>query len=436
MEWYFALASIVGALVFLLILGLPVAFSLAFVSLGTIVIVKGLGAGIDILTYLPFSSVVSWNFTMMPAYILMAEVLVFTGVTQDLYDMLWKWLGKLPGGLALASVGACAIFASLCGGSVLTAIAIGLIAIPEMLKRNYDKGLATGSVAGAGSLGILIPPSIIMIIYGVVVEQPIGKLFIAGIIPGIILATLFSLYILIRVKMKPALAPHIEEQPSWGEKFRSLRAVAWPMAIVMLVLGGIYGGVFNATEAGGIGAVAAILICLIQGKLSWSNLRPALLRTVRACGFIAFIIIGAMMFAYVLSYWLIAQEMAEWIIGLGVSRWVILLGVMLVCVFLGMLLEPVSIIFITMPIFFPSLMALGFDPIWLGVLLVVNMELANMTPPVGLNVFAIYGLTKHLGVSLGDVFKGVTPFALVDVLMLIILCIFPELALWLPSTMW
>jgi tripartite ATP-independent transporter DctM subunit len=372
-------------------------------------------------------------FIILPLFIFMAEVMFFTGIGDEAFNAAHKWLGRLPGGLCMAGVVACGIFAAVCGSSTATAATIGLVAMPGLMDRGYAKDLSAGSLAAGGTLGILIPPSGIMILYGIITETSIGDLFIAGFIPGIMMVALFCLYILFRAVIKPEAAPPLPGV-SWSERFSSLIPI-WAVIVVMLViLGGIYAGVATPTEVAALGAFITTLFALGRGKLSWSNLRESFLRTARTTCFVFFIVIGAMSFGWLLAYLDIPYRLGEVIVNADLSPLLILVLMNVTLLFLGCFIDPAGMLVLTMPLFFPIAKKFGFDPVWFGVIMTMNMECGNITPPVGLNLFVMKGICPD-DVTIGDIVKGVVPFFILLLVGMVLIIAFPQIALWLPGTM-
>lgn len=433
MEIWTLTIIVFGLLVLLLCLGVPISFALCgLATLGIFFIwgPKGL--------YLMFNTAYgeSTNFLLLaiPLFVFMANMLKFSGMGDQLYEVVYRWMGRIPGGLAMGTVVICALFAAMAGISSVATISMGLIALPSMIKRNYHKNLAMGSIAAGGALGILIPPSIIMILYGAVAEVSIGKLFIGGIIPGILLCLIFIIYIFFRTLINRDLAPPVQEKYSFKQKIEVLRGVILPILLVFLVLGVIYGGVCTPTEASAVGAFGAVFCAIVYRKLTWSNLKTALWDTMKLNAMVFWIIIGALSFSHFLAYAEIQDLIHETIMALKVSPWLILLSMQLVFFILGMFLDPAGIIMLTTPIFVPIVTALGFDPLWFGILFVINMEMAYITPPFGFNLFILKGVVPP-NISMTDIYRSIVPFVVLQAICLILVMVFPELALWLPSKM-
>jgi C4-dicarboxylate transporter DctM subunit len=422
------LVLLVGAMILLLFAGLPVAFSLASVGAAGFYALLG---GIDSFAQIPliaYKSLDDFVLASIPLYVLLSHILLTGKVGSDLFEVANKWFRHFPGGLGIATVIACAIFAAISGSSVATAVTIGTVAIPEMLARNYPKPLVLGLVAGGGTLGILIPPSIPMILYGAITGESVGALFIAGIIPGILLTGMFILYVVLFAAKN--LPP--QEPAPWSERIDGLKKSSWGLFLPLLIIGGIYSGAFTPTEAAAVGVVYSLFITFVVYRtLTWRDMPHILLDTVRTNAMILAIIIGAMLFGFVLTILRLPQELTELVTRFEMNRWVVFLAINLLLGFLGCILETVSIILITVPILYPLIMGLGFDPIWFAIILVVNMELALITPPVGMNLFVIQGICPDTRMS--EIIKGVLPFGLMMIATIAILAFIPQLATWLPK---
>ena len=429
---YIILLAIILSLVSLIVLGVPLAVSLAAVAFSGIVITQGID-GLSVISTITFRTVNNYVLTPIPLFIFMGELLIFSGISKTAFDVAYKWLGRLPGGLAVAGNESCALFAAISGSSPATTATVGLVSIPEMLKRGYDKGLATGSLAAGGALGVLIPPSILMIIYGVAAEQSVGQLFMAGLIPGIMLDIMMSLYIIGRCSLNPELGPRARAI-SWADTLISTWKLLPIFLLLLLILGTIYLGIATPTEAGGIGAFGALCLVIIYGKFTWSRLHDALVGTVTTTSFILLLFIAAHYFGYILSYLEIPQTVIRSISGLEISRWWIMIALNIMYIIMGCFMDPASIILITAPIVIPIIQNLGFDLIWFGIVYVVNMEMGNVTPPFGFNLYVLKGIVPK-DVSLDDIIRGSLPFIVVQSAALALVMIFPQIILWLPSKM-
>ncbi len=422
-----------GIVGFLLLLSLEVPIGLSFATAGTlgIVAIQGWGPGLNLLGQSFYTWTSSYVLCTIPLFVLMGQFAFHSGISGDLYTAAYRWIGRLPGGLALATNIACTGFAACTGSSVASAATMTVIAYPEMQKANYDPRLSTGCIAAGGTLGILIPPSTIFIVYGIITETSINELFIAGILPGFLISALFCTLIFVMCKRNPRLGPP-GESFSWKEKLSSLKGVFWMLGLFILVIGGLYVGIFAPSEAGTIGAFGAFVMALAKGKLTKASLLTTLKETVQFTSFALLILIGAMIFSNFLTLSGLPEALTGWIATLSVSPVVILLMILALYIPLGAIMEPLDTILLTIPIVFPIIMKLGFSPIWFGVLIVIISELSLITPPVAMNLYVVQGITK---VPLQVVSRGILPFLLILVFGLIILVAFPEISLFLPRTM-
>ncbi len=425
---------LVMVLLFLLMgLGSPIFVSLGLSGLFGIYLITGI-RGLFQLPASIFAQLDSFTLVAIPLFILMGEIIFITGIGKDIYNAFSKWLNKVPGGLAIASIYSCALFGAMSGVSIAGVATIGTMAIPEMLKRGYDKGLSAGSIAAAGALAVLIPPSISFILYGAISGESVGKLFIGGIIPGIVLATMMAIYVYVKVLRNPSLAPREPGHITFREKLASLKRL-WPvLLLVVIVLGTIYTGIATPTEAGAIGVFGAFFIALVYGKLSWNTFLSSLGKATHVTVIILIILASAYTFSQFLNLIRLPEMVAMWLTGLHLHRMIIMLIIMGVLIVLGCLIDGASLIIVTTPILLPTVTALGFSPLWYGILLVLNVEIAVITPPVGLNLYTMKGIVGDQ-ISLGEIIKGTAPFIIVDILALLLFMFWPELALWLPGKM-
>ncbi|MFH1646718.1 MAG: TRAP transporter large permease [Chloroflexota bacterium] len=379
----------------------------------------------------PYSNIAFYPITVIPLFILMGAVVANTGVSGDLYNTANKWVGKTRGGLAMATVVATAMFAAICGSSAATAATMGRVALPQMKRHNYDDKLATGCVAAGGTMGILIPPSMGFILYGILTETSIGKLFMAGIIPGILEAVFYMATIWIMCKWKPSLGPP-GEGSTLKQKIFALKGTWAMLVLFILVMGGIYMGVFTPTEAGAIGAFGAILISFVSRKLTWHNLRGSVVETAQTTAMIVFMIVGAFILMRFLAISKLPFFIGELVAGLPVPPMMILVAIIIMYIILGCFLDVFAAIILTIPIIFPAVLSMGFDTIWFGVIMVRIMEIGLITPPFGLNVFIMSTVTD---VPIGTIFRGVIPFVIADFVHVALLVAVPALSLFLPNTM-
>ena len=421
---------IVGFTLLLLILlasGLPVAFSLGLGGVAGMILFMGGDGALAQLPIIGYKSLDDFVLTAVPMYILMSQILLTGKVGNDLFELANKWLRHLPGGLGIATVMACAVFAAITGSSVACAVTIGAIAIPEMLARGYDRQLVLGAVAAGGTLGILIPPSIPMILYGAITDESIGKLFMSGVIPGVIMTLMFTAIVVYRSRNLQR-----EAAATWEERISALKKSIWGLFLPIIVVGGIYTGIFTPTEAAGIGTVYSLFITFcVYRTLSFKDMPGILNDTIKTTCMIFAIMIGASLFGFVLTILDAPQALTNYVAALNTNRWFVFLAINGLLLFLGCILESVSIIFITLPILFPLIMSLGFDPIWFNVVMLLNLELALITPPVGMNLFVLQGISPDSKMT--EIVKGVIPFGLAMFVLIFILCLFPELAIWLPT---
>ncbi len=430
---YLAILSIFF-LIILLLCGLHVAVSLGLVGVVGFAMITDWSAGVGLLRTTPYKVVANFTFFAIPVFILMGQFANHGGLSSDIYSVVQKWMGRVRGGLAMATTASCAAFAAACGSSVATAATFTQVALPEMLKYGYDKRLATGAIAASGTLGALIPPSGLMIIYGIITEQSIGKLLIAGLIPGLISALIYMGMISFWVKLQPEIAPLIEERPPLREKLLSLYRVWGIVTLSAIVMGAIYLGIATPTEAGAFGAFGAFMIMILKGSFTLKRLRNTVLDTATSTTMLFTIIIGAYIFSRFLAVTNVGPELADYLVSSGLSRYVVLAGFLLLYIFLGMFMDPAAMMAITLPIVFPIVIEMGFSGIWFGVLVIKTSEIGLITPPVGMNVYTV-NAAAHGMVRLEEIFKGILPFFLMDIVTLIILVTFPQISLWLPNQM-
>ena len=426
--------GIVGIIVLIVLLysKMPVGFAMGFLGLIGFSYVVSFDAGLNLLARDVWDVFSSYNLTVIPLFVFMGQIAFHAGISRRLYDSAYVLLGHRRGGLAMTTVGACAAFSAICGSTNATAATMATVALPEMKRYGYDMGLATGTVAAAGSLGILIPPSVIFIVYGILTEQSIGKLFAAGILPGILLCFLFLLTIHLRVVKNPSLAPP-GPKSNIREKFRSFAGILETMILFALVMGGIFFGLFTPTEAAAIGAFMTLLIAIIRRQLHWKGFIQSLADTTKISCMIMVIVTGAVIFGHFMAITRIPYMLADYVSSLPLPPHAIIGVIILVYLVGGCFMDALAMIMLTIPIFFPVVTTLGFDPIWFGVVIVLITEMGVITPPVGVNVYVVYGVAKD--VPLEAIFKGVMPMLLALLLCNVILILFPSIALFLPSLM-
>ena len=428
------LIGIIGILVLIIFLfsNMPVGFVMAFIGFVGFSVIRGLGPGLSIVAKDVFEVFSSYGLTVVPLFVFMGQLSFYSGISRRLYDSAYVLMGSRRGGLAMATVGACAGFSAISGSTNATAATMATVTLPEMKRYGYDMGLATGTVAAAGSLGILIPPSVIFIVYGILTEQSIGKLFAAGIFPGILLSILFLLVIYIRVHRNPALAPP-GEKTSIQHKLRSFMGVAETLLLFAMVMGGIFFGIFTPTEAAAVGAFFTLLLAIIRKQLSWSGFLKSIADTTRISCMVMVIVAGATIFGHFMAVTRVPFELANWVTNLPLPGFAIMIVIILIYLFGGCFMDAFAMIMLTIPIFFPVAQALGYDPIWFGVVIVLITEMGVVTPPVGINVYVVYGVAKD--VPLEVIFKGVLPMLLALLICNMVILFFPQIALFLPSLM-
>ncbi len=426
----------VGILFMLLLLALsvPVSFAMGFAGLGGFAYLWSLDHAISLSVITAYTKSNSFMLACIPLFILMGQIVFRSGLAKNLFSSMSKWLAGLPGGLAMAVTAASACFASVCGSSPATAATMGAMALPEMKKFGYSSILATGCVAAAGTLGILIPPSIPMVIYGIMTEQSIGRLFIAGIVPGIISAILYMLMIYFRAKHNPRIAPPGPSSTLF-EKVKSLSKIWTVMLLFIMVIGGIYFGIFTPTEASAVGAFVALIIGFAKKSLSRHNFLSALEETTRVTAMILAIIVGAVIFSTFMVTTGLPEAVAGFVANMSMNRYFILIGMLFVYLVLGCVMDVIGIIVLTVPLFFPIIMELGFNPIWFGIILTKMIEVSLITPPVGINCLIIKSVAGA-DVTVGQIFRGVGWFFVTDIIAIVILLIFPQISLFLPDLMY
>lgn len=414
----------------LLILGVPVAFSLSIAGVLGIFLTLGIDKALVTLPNVMYGSLNSFTLIAIPLYVLMGNIMIKGRLSDEIYNVLNRFIGHFHGGMSVVTVCFCTIFAAISGSSVATAATVGMLVLPEMLRSGYQRRFIFGLTAAGGTLGILIPPSLNFILYGALTDESVGRLFIAGIIPGLILAGMFMVYSIL-FSWKKGYKSDLHS--TWGDRFRAGRQAFWSLLIIPIIMVGIYMGVFTATEAAGVGATYALAVSLIKRRLSAKDIVDLLLDTVKTSCMVLLIVVGAMIFGYVVTVLQLPQTIINAMVEYNVSVWQFLLGSFCIILFLGCFVECVTIMVLMVPILYPVVLHLGIDPIWFAVFLTVNMELALITPPVGLNLFVINTIVPDS--KLGEVYRGVWPFLVIMCSFLLILCFFPSMATWLPTMM-
>jgi tripartite ATP-independent transporter DctM subunit len=414
----------------LFLLRVPVAFTMALVGLAGLLIISSPDAAFALVSRDFWGTFSSYNLSVLPMFVFMGSIAFYSGISGRLYNVAYKFVGQFRGGLALATVFACALFGAMCASTIAAAAAMGKVTIPEMDKYGYDKSLSTGCVAAAGTLAILIPPSGILIIYGILIEESIGKLFAAGIIPGILLTILLALTVFIVVRVKPGLAP-AGQKTTWTERFKSLSGVTEMIILFVFVMGGLFLGWFTPTEAGAAGAAGALLIALTRRSITWKGLLAALDETARLTAMVYLIIAAATLFGKFMALSQIPAALAQWVNALPLPPTVIIVLIMVGYLVGGCFMDSLPMITLTVPILYPVILDLGFSSIWFGIIIVLVVEMGAITPPVGINVFTIKGIAPD--VPLGTIFKGIFPFLGAIVVCTVLLIIFPQIVLFLPQ---
>ena len=425
---------VVGLLLLWLAFGVHIGVALGLAGFIGIWLTVGPDAAAAQLAAIPFSTTNNFALAVIPLFILMGSFATQAGIVTELFRTAYLWLGKLRGGLAMATVMSSAAFGAASGSTIVNAAVFTKMAMPEMTRFGYDVRLSSGCIAAAGTLAALIPPSILMVIYGVITEQSIGKLLIAGIIPGIVTALLYCGGIYLLARVRPDLAPRANISASWAERWRSLYGVTGVMILFFIVVGGIYGGYFPATYAGAVGAAGAFVIALYKRRMGMGSLSEVLKEAAVTTSVIFIIVVGGMVFARFLTYSGLVDIISKELLSFGTGKYTYLIGYVVLFTILGCFIEPIAIMVMTLPIMYPVMVAQGFDPIWLGVVSVKLAEIGVLTPPVGLNVFVVKS-SSPIPVTLGQVFTGVVPFIALDFLSLVLYVIFPEIILWLPNLM-
>jgi C4-dicarboxylate transporter, DctM subunit len=426
------IAGLIGMGIMLLFMfcGLPVGYSMALVGFAGIVYLTNLTAAISQAAILPYSLISNYNFCVLPLFILMANICFYTGMGAKMFDIVYKWVGSLPGGLSAAAIGACAMFGAVSASIIATTMTIGLVAIPEMRKYNYDGALSAACIAAAGVLGALIPPSGILIVYGIITEQSIGDLFIAGIVPGIFLTVLFISLVVFMGLIRPKMAPK-GGSSTLEEKFAVFGNSIEVLLLIILVLGGLIIGWFTPTEAGGIGAFGAIVFALARRSLTWQGFKKSALETVSGSGMIYVLLIGAFIFNTFLALSTIPQVLAETVSGFNLNPFITMVIILIVYIILGCFIDSMPLILLTVPVFYPVIIKLGFDPIWFGIIIVIVAGMGAITPPVGMCVYIATGIAKD--VPMGKIFNHIWLFLAAEFVFCIILILFPDIVTFLPK---
>lgn len=424
------------AVIILFVLRTPVAFTLGAVGIVSLYLING-PRFLQMLPPSIMENMTSIILLAIPLFIFIGCILEKSGIADEIFEMIYKWLGPVPGGLAIGTVFICVIFAAMVGIVGAATVTMGLIALPAMLKRGYKSSLAIGCISGGGALGFLIPPSVTMIVYASLSNLSIGKMFLAGIIPGLLLASLFMGYILVRSLLDPKLAPPIpvEERATWPEKWASVKNLAMPFILIFAIMGTIFSGLATPTEAAAVGAMVAMGIVVWRAKSvskSLGVIRDAAERSAFLTSMVLWIIIGCLAFSAVVNTLGLPMLLKDLIDSIGLNRWAVLIAMQISFFLLGMVMDDLPIIMITVPIYVPLTTLLGFDPLWFGILFIVNMQMAYLTPPFGFVLFYMKGVVPP-NISMGDIYRSVWPFIGLQTLCLVIIMVFPDIVLWLPG---
>ncbi|WP_319576121.1 TRAP transporter large permease [uncultured Desulfobacter sp.] len=434
------LAGIVGiaAMIIMFMSQMPVAFVMALVGFLGFSIMTSPDAGLVLLSRNIYETFASYDLTTIPLFILMGQLGFNSGISKRLYSAGYKFLGSVRGGLAMATVTACTAFGAVCGSSPATAATMATVGLPEMKRFNYDDALATGSVASGGGIGMIMPPSVVLIIYGILTEQSIGQLFVAGIFPALLVTMLFIGSVFITCLMDKNAGP-AGEKFSWAERLKALFGLGETLIIFALVVGGIFYGLFTPTEAASVGAFGVLVIAVIKRQLTWKGFVKSLMETLTTSCMVLMLIAGAVIFGKFLAVTRIPFEIASWVSGLNMAPALVIAVIIFIYFIGGCFMDALAFVTLTVPIFFPVVMELGYDPIWFGIIIVMVTEMGVITPPVGINVYVVYGVAKNVlshNVALEKIFKGITPFLIALIIGVIILIAFPGIILFLPHLMY
>ncbi len=426
--------AIIGfvSLFVMMLLRVPVGMAMGLVGVTGFGYLVGWGPAMKLIGQTSMRTVTDYTFGVIPMFLLMGAFVSNAGISRELFRAVNTFVGHLKGGLGIATIGACGGFAAISGSSVATAATFSTVAYPEMRRYGYPQSFATGVIAAGGTLGAMLPPSTVLAVYGIITQQDIGKLFMAGVLPGLLAITMYMITIAIIGRVKPGFLP-AGPRATWKERAGAIRDVWSPVLLFIFVIGGLYGGLFTPTEAGGMGAAGAFIIGVLRRRLSGQGIKAALLQATRTAAAVFTVLIGALLFGYFLTITQTPQKVTEFMTGLGIGPYGVLLLIMVMYLILGCLMDAMAMIILTVPIIFPVVTALGFDPIWFGVIIVMTVELGLIHPPVGMNVFVIKSVVPD--VDFTTIFKGVIPFIVTDLIRLGILIAFPMIALWLPDRM-
>ncbi|MBI2869186.1 MAG: TRAP transporter large permease [Chloroflexi bacterium] len=424
---------LLAVFIILVAVGMNIAVALGLVGVVGVMIFSGPGAGLSMLGIVPFRTVAVFGFAALPLFIIMGEFAFHAGLTSELFNTMNTWFGRLPGGMGMAIFFGCAAFGAVSGSGMVGSMAMARASWKELMKFGYDRGLASACIASAGSLAVLIPPSVMGTLYGMFTNTPITSVLMAGAIPGLVTTLALTALMYVRAKLNPTIAPP-GPKSTWKQKFFALKTIWSVIVLAGIVTGGLYGGLFTATEAAGAGAFGALIIALMQRKLTWHRLGEACLATTKMTSFVFLIMIGAFMFSKLLVLSDISPSLGAWVGGLQAPRVVILIGILTMYIFLGMFMDATSMLAVSISTVFPIVIGLGYDPVWFGVVFIMMVEIAAISPPVGLAVFAVKAVLGD-EVELWTIYKNTYQFWLSYIGVVALLIMFPQIALWLPSTM-
>ncbi len=433
------LIGIIGIVIMILVFltRMPVAYVMALIGFLGFSAVVSVNGALNLLAKDFYEVFSNYDLTTIPLFILMGQLAFSSGISRRLYDAAYKFLGAIRGGLAIATVSACTAFGAVCGSSAATAATMATVGMPEMRRFGYADELSAGSVASGGGLGMIMPPSVVLIIYGVLTEQSIGKLFVAGIVPAILVTILFAVTIMIWCALKPEQGPK-GESASWKKRLRSVLDLGETLAVFMMVMSGLFFGLFTPTEAAAVGVFGVMLVSLIRRQLTWQSFVDALYETLRTSCMVMVLVAGAVVFGKFMAVTRIPFNIATWIGGFDLPAIIILAMVVMVYFLGGCFMDSLALVMLTVPIFFPLVQQMGYDPIWFGIIIVMVTEMGVITPPVGINVYVVYGVARTLpgGIKLETIFKGILPFMIAVLFGVIIMMLFPNLILFLPNLMY
>ena len=416
---------------------MPVAYVMTIVGLVGFSIMKSWTGGLNLLSRSMYEAFSSYGLTTIPLFILMGQIAFNAGIGRRLYDAAYKFFGNVRGGLAMATIAACTAFGAVCGSSPATAATLAAVGLPEMRRYGYDDELSTGSVASGGGLGMIMPPSVVLIVYGVLTEQSIGALFVSGILPALVMTVLYCLCIYIKCVMSPEQGPP-GEKFTWAEKIKSLKNMADTAVCFIVVMGGLFFGIFTPTEAAGVGAFAVLAVSVIRKQLDWKGFVKSLYETLRTSCMVIFLIAGALVFGKFLAVTRIPFNAASWVSDLNMPHFMVLTAICFIYIIGGCIMDALALVMLTIPVFYPVIINMGYDPIWYGVIIVLLTQIGVLTPPVGINVYVVYGVAQGVigKVPLEKIFKGVIPFIIATVIGIILMTIFPQIILILPRLMY